>query len=115
MDGKGFKAREHALSVLRMHTKNAVNDIATIFRLPLLLAMFAVNCLVVLPLGFLAIWLYGASGIAICVIMQTPVMYLIVREARRQLHSLPMSESWELSPEDWDNAIEDYVKENSKD
>jgi hypothetical protein len=89
----------------------------TVFKYPMLLVLLAFNCAIVIPLGILGIALYGMPGIALLFLAETPALYFVIKEAIRQIKMLPMSESWETSPEKWNQALKDFMHmvQNKKD
>jgi hypothetical protein len=50
---------------------------------------------------------YSAVGLAIS---QVPIVFLVVKEIRRQMHLLPKTEGFELNSEQMDEAIREYVE-----
>jgi hypothetical protein len=83
--------------------------LCTVFKYPMLLVLLAFNCAIVIPLGILSIALYGVLGIGLLLLAETPALYFVVKEAIRQIKMLPMSESWETSPEKWNQALKDFI------
>jgi hypothetical protein len=83
--------------------------IYTVLKYPMLLVLLAFNCAIVIPLGILGIASYGIPSIALFFLAETPAIYFIVKEAIRQIKMLPMSETWETSPEKWNQALKDFA------
>jgi len=53
--------------------------------------------------------LYGYYPVVGLAISQIPVVFLVVKEIRRQMHLLPKTEGFELNSEQMDEAIQEYV------
>lgn len=105
---KRLSKLEHATTIL-------VDALQTILRIPVLLGLFAIDIIVVLPLGVCSILTYGALGVLILTFSQTPIIYLIVQEVWRMSHLLPKSEAWETSPERWREALKEFVETTKHD
>lgn len=83
---------------------------------PMLLALFGLNVSVGVPLFIFGLAKYGPIVTPLFLVMESPLIYMIVKEALRQIKQLPMSESWETSPEKWRKAFDEYksMVENKK-
>ena len=83
---------------------------------PALLAMFGLNVSVAIPLFIVGLAKYGLIVIPLFLIAESPIIYMVIREALRQIKQLPMSESWETSPEKWKKTFDEYknMVENKK-
>ena len=46
--------------------------------------------------------------IPLFLVAESPIVYMVVKEALRQTKQLPMTESWETSPEKWKKAFDEY-------
>jgi len=46
--------------------------------------------------------------IPLFLVAESPTIYMGVNEALRQIKQLPMTESWETSPEKWEKAFDEY-------
>lgn len=90
--------------------------IYTAFKYPVLLMVFGLNASVVVPLFVVGLATHGPIVIIPFLAAESPIIYMIAKETMRQLKQLPMSESWETSPEKWRKAFEDYkdMVENQK-
>lgn len=102
----GFKSMVKRLREL-------LSDIAVVLKYPLLLAAFSIE----IGAGLftcISLALLNKLAIIALIALQAPVIYLIVREAWRQMHSLPPSESWETSPEKWNAALSEYITAQKK-
>lgn len=75
---------------------------------PVLLALFSLNVSMVIPLFIFGLAKYGPIVIPLFLVAESPLIYMVVEEALRQIKQLPMSESWETSPEKWKKAFDEY-------
>ncbi|RLC85625.1 MAG: hypothetical protein DRJ03_11145 [Chloroflexi bacterium] len=98
--------------------RDLFDGLATVLKYPVLLALFALDVVVIIPfcffVGFPQLGL--TFGLGVLLASQTPIIYLIAKEIWRQLHMLPMSEAWETTWEQWQEALEYFINldKNSK-
>jgi len=81
----------------------------TVFKYPLLLALLGLNGAVVIPVFIVGTAVYGFASLGLLFLVESPAIYYVVREAMRQVKMLPMSETWETSPEKWNQALQDFA------
>lgn len=83
---------------------------------PVLLALFGLNGCLGIPLFIFGLAMYGPIVIPLFLVAESPLIYMIGKEALRQIKQLPMSESWETSPEKWKKTFDEYksMVENKK-
>ncbi|RLC85257.1 MAG: hypothetical protein DRJ03_12195 [Chloroflexi bacterium] len=94
--------------------RNIIEALLTILKYPVLLSLFALDVIVVIPSCFFMVFPeFGfVIGFAVLIGSQAPIIYIIVKEIWRQLHMLPMSEAWETTWENWNEAIDYWVQLN---
>lgn len=103
-------SRQPATTSKLIHTfKELPEIIFTVLRYPLLLALLGFNCAVVIPVFIVGAAVYGFISIGLLLLVESPAIYYVVREAMRQVKMLPMSETWETSPEKWNQALQDFA------
>jgi len=88
--------------------KEIPETIYVALKYPVLLAMFGLNASVAIPLFIVGLAKYGLIVIPLFLIAESPIIYMVINEALRQIKQLPMSESWETSPEKWKKAFDEY-------
>lgn len=76
---------------------------------PLKVALVSLNMLVLLFWLF-AIGLYGYYPILGLIVSEMPIVYLVAKEVRRQVHIPPKKEGFDLNSEQMDRALEEYVE-----
>lgn len=92
-----------------IETLKEVPDVIYVaLKYPVLLAIFGFNGSVVIPLLIVGLAKYGPIVIPLFLVAESPIIYMVVKEALRQIKQLPMTESWETSPEKWKKAFDEY-------
>jgi hypothetical protein len=82
----------------------------TVLKYPLLFALFSLDLgCVLMPLMFV-IPTYGFVAVVALVASQTPVIFLILREAWRQSHLKTPIDRWEISDEQWNATLNEYAE-----
>ena len=92
--------------------KEVIKALKDVLTIPIYLMLFAIDMIVLIPLG-LAILLptYRLLGLLILITIQSPIIYLVIKEAyRRSRLPPPLHEGWEVSSKKWNKALEDYIK-----
>jgi len=97
------------------HSAHYLVEIENVLQYPLLyVSLFALDVYFVLPFGVLSVAVYGALGVLFLVASQAPIIYMVAKKAWRELHMLPMGDSWETSPERFNKVFNEYVESAKK-
>jgi hypothetical protein len=92
--------------------RDLVEDLPLIFHNPLLLAGAAIEIVMVPSTAIALIATYGyLYCVCLGLALETPLIYLFCREVYRQIHLLPMTESFETSPERWNQVLTEFVSD----
>lgn len=97
-----------------VEVRSLAEGLLTILKIPVLMGLFALDISVVMPLCICLIPFHGGWAVVALILSQSPIIYLVLKEAYRQMHMLPMSEAWETSTERWQQLLDEYAKENKK-
>ncbi len=103
-------SRAHVTASRIIRTLKEVPDVICVaLKYPVLLAIFGHNGSVVIPLFIVGLAKYGPIVIPLFLVAESPVIYMVVKEALRQKKQvLMMTESWNTSPEKWEKALDEY-------
>jgi len=92
--------------------RELLKDLPVIFHQPILFAGVALE---VVMFPFVSLILIGSYGFGYAtiffVVFDSPLIYVFAREVWRQLHMLPESEAFEISPERWVKTFTEYVND----
>lgn len=90
--------------------RQIIEVFSTVLFWPLLVALFGFNAFVIIPVSIMSIAKYGVLGFVLVIAAQSPVFALAIREAWRRWKLMPAFDRWEISPEIWKEALNDYIK-----
>jgi hypothetical protein len=92
--------------------QNVISILKDVLHYPLLLALFGLNIVVIIPGSIgLGITFFGILWPVSVLLFQMPAISLIVIEVRRQMKSLPPTETFETSPERWNQVLTEFVSD----
>jgi membrane protein implicated in regulation of membrane protease activity len=89
--------------------KSVVSSILEILKYPMLVATLFIQILWIFACLCLAT-AYGYWAIGLMFIGLSPVVFVILKEARRRYNLLPPSEVWETTSEQWSKSFAEYVE-----
>lgn len=93
------------------HIVTLVRETSKALKYVIYLAALVVDSFVILTCALLGGKFYGVPGIALFVtITQSPVLCLLIKDIRRKDRLLPRSEAYETSPQEFKQALEEYVE-----
>jgi hypothetical protein len=96
--------------MLSKRLREIYDDLSTVLKWPLLVALFGFNAFFVIPLSVLSIGKYGVVGLGFLFAAESPAIFLVAHEAWRRWQLEPATDRWETSSEKWNEAFNDYVK-----
>ncbi len=94
-----------------MRLKRFVDDLFTVLKYPVLVALFGIDAFVLIPVTVMMIPMIGIAGVGVVLAGQLPAIFFIAREAYRRAKLKSMTDKWETSPEKWAETLDAYVKE----
>jgi hypothetical protein len=98
------------ISATLSHIVTLFRETSKVLKYVIYLAALVADSFVILTCALLGGKFYGVLGIALfATITQSPILYLLIKDMRRKDRMLPRSEAYETLPQEFKQALEEYV------